>query len=43
LAPGTCLIGPAIVSGSNRVKRISTHDDWSKNLLQVMPVARRMP
>jgi hopanoid-associated phosphorylase len=39
LAPGTCVIASAIVSGSRRMKRVSTHDDWSKNLLQAMPGA----
>jgi hopanoid-associated phosphorylase len=41
LAPGTCVIGSAIVSGTNRMKRVSTHDDWSKSLLQAMPGAVR--
>jgi hypothetical protein len=41
LAPGTCVIGSAVVSGTNRMKRVSTHDDWSKNLLQAMPGAVR--
>jgi hopanoid-associated phosphorylase len=39
LAPGTCVIGSAIVSGTDRINRVSTHDDWSKNLLQAMPGA----
>src|SRR5580704_5117951 len=43
LAPGTCVIGSAIVSGANRMKRVSTHDDWSQSLLQAMPGAVRGP
>jgi adenosylhomocysteine nucleosidase len=39
LAPGTCVIGSTIVSGTNRMKRVSTHDGWSENLLQAMPGA----
>jgi adenosylhomocysteine nucleosidase len=39
LAPGTCVIGSAILSG----KRVSMHDGWSKNLLQAMPGAIRGP
>jgi hopanoid-associated phosphorylase len=38
LAPGTCVIGSAIVSGTS-MNRVSTHDGWSKNLLQAMPAA----
>jgi hopanoid-associated phosphorylase len=41
LAPGTCVIGSTIVSGTGRMNRVSTHDDWSKNLLQAMPGAVR--
>jgi hopanoid-associated phosphorylase len=43
LAPGTCVIGSAIVSGTSRVTRVGTHDGWSKNLLQAMPGAVRGP
>jgi adenosylhomocysteine nucleosidase len=39
LAPGTCVIGSAIVSGTDRTNRVSTHDEWSKNLLRAMPGA----
>jgi hopanoid-associated phosphorylase len=39
LAPGTCVIGSAIVSGTDRMNRVSTHDDWSENLLDAMPGA----
>jgi adenosylhomocysteine nucleosidase len=41
LAPGTCVIGSAIVSGTGRIDRVSTHDGWSKSLLQAMPGAVR--
>jgi adenosylhomocysteine nucleosidase len=43
LVPGTCVIGSAIVSGTNRMNCVSTHDDWSKDLLQAMPGAVRGP
>jgi adenosylhomocysteine nucleosidase len=43
LAPGTCVIGSVIVSGTDRMKRLSMHDDWSKSLLQAMPGAIRGP
>jgi hopanoid-associated phosphorylase len=41
LSPGTCVIGSTIVSGTDHINRVSTHDDWSKNLLQAMPGAVR--
>jgi hopanoid-associated phosphorylase len=39
LEPGTCVIGSGIVSGTDRINHISTHDDWAKNLLQAIPGA----
>jgi adenosylhomocysteine nucleosidase len=39
LAPGTCVVGSAILSGTDCINRVSTHDDWSENLLQAMPDA----
>jgi adenosylhomocysteine nucleosidase len=39
LAPGTCIIGSAIVSGADGGNRVSTHDDWSKSLLRAIPDA----
>lgn len=37
LPPGTCIVGSSIVAGD---RRFSTHDDWSKNLLQRLPGAQ---
>ena len=39
LEPGTCVIGSSIVSGTDRINRIDTHGDWSKNLLRAIPGA----
>jgi adenosylhomocysteine nucleosidase len=42
LAPGTCIIGSAVVSETEhrpRMNRISTHAEWAQNLLRAMPGA----
>jgi adenosylhomocysteine nucleosidase len=39
LEPGTCVIGSAIVSGTDRINRVGTHDNWSRSLLQAIPDA----
>src|SRR5947209_1776830 len=41
LAPGTCVIGSAVLYETDRINRINTHDNWSKNLLQTIPGAVR--
>ena len=41
LAPGTCIIGSAILYGTDRINRINTHDDWSQSLAQTIPGAIR--
>ena len=39
LAPGTCIIGTAILFETEQIHRIDTHDDWSQKLLQTIPGA----
>jgi adenosylhomocysteine nucleosidase len=41
LRPGTCVIGSAVLYETDRINRINTHDNWSKNLLQTIPGAVR--
>jgi adenosylhomocysteine nucleosidase len=41
LPPGTCIIGSAILYETDGIKRISTDDDWSRNLLRTIPGAVR--
>jgi hopanoid-associated phosphorylase len=41
LDPGTCIIGSAILYGTERINRINTHDDWSQSLAQTIPGAVR--
>jgi len=39
LAPGTCVIGSAILFGRDGDNRIDTHESWSRKLLQAIPGA----
>lgn len=41
LAPGTCIVGSAILYGTDHIKRIDTHDDWSQSLTRAIPGAVR--
>ena len=41
LSPGTCIIGSAILCGTDRIHRIDTHDDWSQSLARTIPGAVR--
>jgi hopanoid-associated phosphorylase len=41
LQPGTCVIGSAILSETDRINRVNTDDAWSRTLLQAIPGAVR--